>query len=235
MAKRKYGSPKYAGKTAFKKPRLAVGRPMPMGTALATRGFKGGYGKTANELKFQDIGVTTYQVNTTASITLLHIPTLGSDFNNRIGRKTLIKSLFIRGRLFWEAGSLNTNSQHARMIVLWDTQPNGAAPAATDVLVSAETASQLNPNNRDRFKVLCDKQFVMGPFNGATPAFGVPAGHSIKLYKKLSLETIFNSTNGGTIGDINSGALYMFWIGTVASGTNDLNAILSTRVRYVDS
>jgi len=202
---------------------------------VATRGFGGSYGSRPGELKFSDIAVATYQVNTTGSFTLLHIPILGSDFNARIGRKTQIKSLYLRGRLFWEAGSLNTNSQQARLMIVWDSQPNGAAPAVTDLLSSADPASHLNPNNRDRFRVICDKEYIMGPFNGATPAFGTPSGHNIKIYKKLNIESIFNATNGGTIADITSGALYMFWIGTLASGTNDLNAQVSTRVRYADA
>jgi hypothetical protein len=37
------------------------------------------------------------------------------------------------------------------------------------------------------------------------------------------------------VADINSGALYMFWIGTIASGDSDSVAQISTRVRFADA
>lgn len=55
---------------------------------------------TANkERKFSDIGVRGFQVSDAGGFTLLHAPTLGSDYTNRIGRKTNCKSLYIRGKL----------------------------------------------------------------------------------------------------------------------------------------
>lgn len=212
---------------------------------LATRGF-GSQNFVANrERKFFDINTATYQVNTTGSFTLLHIPTLGSDFTNRIGRKTMLKSLYIRGYLNLEAAAnpstpVAVAAQQLRLIIFCDNQPNGAAPAVTDLLKEALPSSQLNANNRDRFKIIKDKTYVFDPFLVSTTASQAIATNSrtiadIKIYKKLAVETIFNGTNGGTIGDINSGAVYMFWIGSFAAGAGDSNAIVSTRVRFDDS
>ncbi len=217
------------------------------GAPIANRGF-GSMSITGNrERKFFDLTGATYGVSDTGSFTLLHIPILGSDFYNRIGRKTVIKSVYIRGQVLCRnagiAPAIGTSSftepQLLRMIVFVDLQPNGAAPAITDLLVNAVVNAQLNPNNRDRFKVIKDKQYTMdalilanvgGVFSGAVNR----TSHDIKCYKKLNIETIFNQTNGGTIGDINSGALYMFWMG---SGTipNTSIASVSTRVRFDDS
>lgn len=224
---------------------LQLQRLRSVGTApLATRGFVGGYG-AKGEKKFYDINTATYQVNTTGSITLLFVPQLGTDFNARIGRKTKVTSLYIRGRLQNEiAGSVQTGNiaaQQARMIVFIDLQPNGAAPAVTDVLVEALPSSQLNANNRDRFLIVKDKVFYFDPVINQTTATQSQAafnrtGYNIKLYKKCAIETIFNATNGGTIGDISSGAVYMMWIGSTAAGVNtDVNAIVSTRCRYLDA
>ena len=203
-----------------------------LGAPLATRGFypfRGG----SRELKFFDVAVGTTQVNTTGSITLIFAPQLGSDYNARIGRKTTIKSFYVRGRLVHELGS-GGNPQQGRMMLIVDNQPNGTLPAITDILSSADPAAHLNPNNRDRFRVLCDKQYVFGSANVTTPAIAGVNIKNIKLYKKMSLNTIFNSSNTGTITDITSGALLLVWIGSLPSGTNDLNAIISTRVRYSD-
>ena len=84
--------------------------------------------------------------------------------------------------------------------------------------------------------ILKDKIYYFGPY---TKDVGFAAfentGYNIKIYKKINMETIYNSTNGGTIADLSSGALYMFWIGSqTASGGGDANAIVSTRVRFID-
>jgi len=174
----------------------------------------------------------------------MHIPDLGSDFNDRIGRKTVLKSFYIRGRCQVGAaanpGADNTSaSQLCRLIVFVDNQPNGAAPAVTDLLKEALPSSQLNANNRDRFRIIKDKEYCFDPFFNVSTATQSRYGQGrttapIKLYKKINVETIFNGTNGGSIGDINTGALYMFWIGNNAVGATDSEAIVSVRCRFDD-
>lgn len=205
----------------------------------------GGYRLNNIELKVQDIDTATYQVNTTGSFTLLAIPVLGSDFNARVGRKIILKSFYIKGRVQSEVSTslaiTTVTPQHYRMIVFVDYQPNGAAPAVTDLLVSATPASHLNLNNRDRFKVLADKEWVVDPWlasNTATQSYASTVNQVkfVKKFKRINEECIFNGTNGGSIADITSGALFMFWIGSNAAGTNtDGNAIVATRVRYADA
>lgn len=219
-----------------------------MGTVTATRGFAANYGTyrkkgVKQELKVSDITTAQYAVNTTGTFTLLHVPILGTDYTQRIGRKTVIKSLYIRGRVLIEnaqvfTAAITCAAQQPRMILFWDMQPNGAAPAVTDLLNTADSTSHLNLNNRDRFRIIKDKTFVFDPMV-ITAATAVANWNrtisDIKCYKKLTGEVIFNGTNGGTIADINSGALYMFWIGNVPAGTNDSLAVLSTRIRFDDA
>lgn len=198
-----------------------------------------GYRPNRVERKVNDVAEATYQVNTTGSFTLLANPAVGADFNNRIGRKVLLKSAYIRGYVRTEESSglgvVTTGSQIARMIIFADLQPNGATPLVADLLTQATPTSHLNLNNRDRFKIYCDKEYAFDPavlgasFVGLTNQIRL-----VKKYKKINLEMIF-STSTGAIADVTSGALYMFWIGSQASGTNtDINAVVSTRVRYSD-
>lgn len=222
--------------------------------AIAARGMaplsNRGFGSMAlginRERKFFDIDTATYQANTTGSFTLLYVPILGSDFTNRIGRKTIVKSTYIRGRVLLEAlnnqfATVTVAALQARMIVFIDNQPNGAAPAVTDLLKEAVPSSQLNANNRDRFRIIKDKTYVFDGFVNVTTATQSQAAfnrniYDIKCFKKLNIETIFNGTNGGTIGDINTGALYMFWISNTIAGANiDVNAVVSIRSRFDDS
>lgn len=198
----------------------------------ATRGFRPLGLRSTGEKKVIDTSVNTYQVNTTGSFTLLNGCVQGSDYDDRIGRKIVMRSVFIRGMVASEqsinmatVGAGGSTSQCARMIVFLDNQPNGAAPAVTDLLNSASPFSQLNLNNRDRFRVLADETFAFGPMKifGTTAGFADNQSELVERFIRLRHETIYNAGNAGTIGDINSGALYMFWIGDQIAGTvNDL-------------
>lgn len=202
-----------------------------------TRGFN-------VEKKVFDLTPTQFQVNTTGQFNLLCSPQAGPDINERIGRKIQIKSVYIRGLVSSEAGDQDgpvvttSPGQLARMIVFTDNQPNGAAPAVTDLLQSASALSQLNINGRDRFKIHIDKQWALKPYAyNNTSGFALAALSDAIAYKKfkvLNEETIFNATVSATITQITSGALYMFFIGTVPTGANDATAAFSTRVRYTD-
>lgn len=208
----------------------------------AFRGYRPVGLRRAGEKKLIDIAVATYQVHTTGSFTLLNGCIQGSDYNNRIGRKIFLKSLYIRGyvapqiALSSPIGADATTAQQVRMIIFLDNQPNGATPVVTDLLNTATPSSQLNLNNRDRFKILNDEVFVLNPISTAAATFS-GLGEVIKevnIYRRMGVEAIYNAGNAGTVGDINSGALYMFWIGSNATGTNDANAIVSARVRFLD-
>lgn len=204
---------------------------------MASRGYK----NNPVEKKVNDTGVNAYRVNTTGGFILCALPILGSDMNNRIGRKIMMNSIYIKGRVQTTASTIATDNytpaQMMRLILFCDYQPNGATPAITDVLVTAAPEAQLNLNNRDRFKVLWDKEVVLDPFL-LVAASGGSCPNNIKMlkkYKKLNIETVFNATNGGTIADINSGALYLLYIGSTVSGTDDMTMTISTRVRYTDT
>lgn len=214
-----------------------------MGTVSATRGFRARYGTGANEKKVSDIQTAPYGVSIAGGMTLLHLPVLGSDYNQRIGRKTLVKSIYIRGRVaitnfIIQPPGVSTiiPTGQARLIVFIDKQPNGAVPLIGDLLNTAEPGSQLNLNNRDRFQIITDKiySFDASLTNGTSYAFFNQTQYNIKIYKKVSIETIFNGTNGGTIADINSGAIYMCWVGNANTQGGGQTAIVSTRCRYVD-
>lgn len=217
---------------------LVIARPQRM-APLATRGFNF---PNTGESKVIDIAVGTIQVNTTSSISLLNGCIQGTDYTQRIGRKIVLQSVYVRGRVQIEgpASGVQNASQLVRMILVIDTQPNGTVFAITDLLNTAAPESQLNLNNRDRFSIICDKEWVFDPYivsTTATQSLGIGGRtiQALKKYKKLNMETIFNSGNAGTVADMTSGALYMVWIGSNAASANaDSNAIVSTRVRFKD-
>lgn len=224
--------------------RRRVGVP---GAVLATRGFRPGFGTLfagnrydlMHEKKVSDIPTTITDVNTTGHFRLLHVPTQGTDYTNRIGRKTCIKSLYIRGYLTGRVMDMQNNEcppQLCRMIILIDLQPNGAVPTVADLLNEALPTAQLNLNNRDRFKIITDKEYVLDGYKKNADEGTMGWNRTIvavKKYKKLNQEVIFQ-TNGGSIADITTGALYMFWIGSSVAGSEDALFHGSKRVRFMD-
>jgi len=189
--------------------------------------------RSRDERKVIDVDPATYGANTTGTVTLLNGVATGTDFTDRIGRKIIMKSLYIRGVCKPEDD--NIANTLARVLIVYDMQSNGAAPVVTDVLKSATSASQLNMNNRDRFKVLMDKQYAVGKvLDTATQAFaGSPTIHQLKKYKRLNLEVLFNGTTN-VIGSIATGSVYMITIGNQAAGLG-AEFLVSTRIRFIDA
>lgn len=237
----------YSGYTPYKKRRYARAyRPTPIRyyNLVAKQPIMARTTTTTVEKKAIDTDATQ-QVNTTGAFTLINPIVPGTDFMNRIGRKIRVKSVYLRGFISTEASiapttGINTSVQQARLIVFVDLQPNGATPATTDLLTVASTAGHLNLNNRDRFKILIDKYFVFDPIiynTTATQSVATASRQiwSIKKFKKIEVETIFNAGTAGTIADINSGALYVFTIGSQAAGADtDINSGVLARVRFTD-
>lgn len=200
-----------------------------------------GYNKyvLSRERKFYDVNLGAGAIPTTGTLILVFSPSLGNDYNNRIGRKCLLRSIYIRGYLNIDAtnplATANVGSQQTRMILFMDNQPNGIAPAITDLLVTNEVQSQLNPNNRDRFVVIKDKNYVFDPFiyNTATGYVGFNrTRYAIKIYKKMKCEVIFNQNSGYNINSITSCAIWLLFITTNNNGSEQN---VSIRNRYDDS
>lgn len=207
------------------------------------RGFQGDYNRSQAEKKFVDVGVATYALDTTGTVTLLNGCADGSTVNTRIGRKTCIKSVQVRGVLLpqdaWASGA-QCDPCLARVMLVWDKQANGAAFTIANLLSAATAASFNNLDNRERFVVLMDKHFAFGMWALSTAAGAAFAAVDktvaiVNKYKRMPKDafTIFSGT-GATIASINTGALFLVTIGTNAAG-NGWNANLVTRVRYTDA
>lgn len=206
-------------------------------SGLAPARTGGFYGVAArirrNEKKVIDVDPGNLNVSTTGTVTLINGVATGTDFTDRIGRKIVMRSVYVRGLLRPE--DTTVSDQCARVMLVYDMQSNGAAPAITDILKSASSLAQLNMNNRDRFRVLMDKTFAMaGLQDTATQAFaGSPTTHVMKKYKRCNLEVLYNGTTNA-IGSIATGALFLVTIGSVAAGSASTFTV-STRVRFDDA
>lgn len=189
--------------------------------------------KSSAELKTVDVANFTGVADTTGLATLLNGVATGTDYTNRIGRKTTMKTLVIKGRV--NAFDALCNDNLARLLVVYDKQSNNSAPVITDVLTASTSIANINLNNRDRFSILVDKVFYTGSQqNTATQSFsGSPSGHAINIYKRLNLECLFSGVDA-TAASIQTGSIYLFTIGDQTAG-NGSSFSLCTRIRFQDS
>ena len=119
---------------------------------IATRGFGDMSYRANRERKYYDLVTNANTVADAGVFRLIHIPKLGSDYDDRIGRKTIARSIYIRGSIRIKAatsipeGPVTLPCQMCRMILFVDNQPNGNVPTTADLLVENEPDSHLNPN-----------------------------------------------------------------------------------------
>jgi len=186
------------------------------------------------ELNAIDSTPATISVNTTGNLVLLNGCATGADYTDRIGRKIRMKSVQFRG--FFQPADDSTVTNYVRMMIVYDRQTNGNPPTVTEILQSASSLSSLNLNNRERFTVVADKEYVIGRvINTATQAvsYGLNV-HKCKGYRRLNLETQYGgSTNA--VASIATGSLYMLTIGNIASGGGtDAVLDITLRVRFTE-
>lgn len=204
------------------------GRPRGMSVFTAKKALLG-----LIEKKVIDTAEAAYACNTTGSVTLVNGCAQGTDFTNRVGRKYTNLSVQMQGKI--HPVDTTTGSTKCRVMLVFDTQPNGALPSITDVLTASTSNSFMNLNNRDRFKVLCDHNVVVGAVSDvATQAFAMsPTVHNVSFYKKISLETINDGTSAA-IGDIQSGSIFLLTIGDQGAGLG-ASFVGAIRVRFADA
>jgi len=190
----------------------------------------------AGEIKAIDIPSTNYLFRapaTASNIVLLNGIQSGAGFYNRIGARIEMRNLHIRGNI---TNAATSTVGGARMLIVYDNQPNGALPVISDILQSrdqtgaATTAyvSEINLDNRARFTIVRDMQFYLPPVtntagvltNGPSfPAFD-DQQFDLNVFVKLKgLQTLYKSPNVDptTIASITTGALYAVFVGNVDS------------------
>lgn len=178
---------------------------------------------------------------------VLNAVTQGTDYKNRVGSRIKMKSIDIHIWPYYNPAGNQTVGAIYRIMLVYDSQPNGANPSASDLLKSTAgtttAASPVNLDNRDRFLVLRDYYLVertaanAGGGAGVQPSTissGATAGQPdcIHWYVKLKhLETIYKAS-AGAITDISSGSLLIVTVTQGAAAGWDLS--VSSRLRFYD-
>lgn len=218
----------------------------PMVPTAALRGRGGG----SSELKTVDVSGLVKVLSTTATFTILNPVQEGTGFYNRIGRKIQMKSLRIKAQI-GITGNESNLFEYLRVMIVYDRQPTGAAPAIADLLQNVDQAgaattdskSSLNLNNSDRWLVLMDNPIEV-PYADKDASNWLAQGvfdyvkNEVNIDRFInlrSLEAHFKSTsNPITEADITTGTLYLVTYGSTAAASAPYQLLASTRMRYYD-
>ena len=196
--------------------------PVIVGPNPAQRGLQLAQG----EFKFVDVTVGA-DINTTGFVHLLNGMTRGDDISQRIGREVTLRSV----QMTYQIGSKNNTGldQYVRAMLVYDSQANGGpTPLISDILSASNTYAHRNLENRHRFKILYDRTIALN-------ASGEPGSRRVlKFYRRLNHPVTFNGNTGGTIADIQTGALYFAAISSNPAGATDAFGLMQARVRYQD-
>ncbi len=187
-----------------------------------------------SELKFFD---TTRASHVPAAAGTISNPSLnlivqGFDENDRIGRKCVIKGLFIKGTVFLASTTAAAStSDRLRVIVYLDKQSNGATATVTDILETAIIDSFRNLANSGRFQILSDVTEPITIPGGGAPTGAESFGEIFQNFScskaNLNIPVEFDGASGA-ITDITSNNFGVLAISQ--SATCNLNYI--ARVRF---
>lgn len=201
-----------------------------------TSGYYGRYGEGSTEKKFHDVAVSDPVVAATLTITNLGVIPQGTLENQRIGRKVTVKS--VHGKFtndLNEATATVNSCDQVQLMLIQDTQTNGAQFVATDLLETDDITSFRNLANNKRFKILWSKiaQFSTGGLvaSGASIVGSAKACRWIKFNKKMNIPIEYdNAFTDGRIATIRSNNLYF----VVVSSSGSTSLLGTVRLRFTD-
>lgn len=208
--------------------------------------------KSSAERKFNDVFYNQLHINennhswASRCILLSGIPQ-GADYDNRIGRQIVCKSIELRG--FIEPEDYNTYSNYWRVLIIQDLQSNGTQPAEAEVLNSivdmqspgikySGIMSFMNLDNRARFKVIAAVDGVCGGIDLTSGAAFAqdPQISRVNIYRSVNLPITYNNTTD-TYGAIASGAIWIIassWNAGLSGTDYGCDFTFTARMRYTD-
>lgn len=151
-------------------------------------------------------------------------PTVGSNLNQRVGRKIEVYKVKVHGTVAVPVQAAQTTADTAakvRLVLVLDQQTNAGqmtgAQLYNDGTASATVINTFqNPNNFGRFRVLKDKMLQIGNPNitGSPTAMdlvqqGLKINFKFTINFKSPVPVHFNATNGGTVADIVDNSIHM--------------------------
>lgn len=185
--------------------------------------------------------------STTLGLALCNATNVGSNINNRLGRKIRMRSLHVQGMIQQYQGGASPGDDYVHLMVVYDKQPNGAVPAAADLFQNVDPGGPsittawafLNPSNFERFKVLrhykAKMEYSVSSSELAHESTDYKKDVSIDWHINLrGLETQYNAGTAGTVADQVSGSLLLVSYGLQTAANSQYQFIGNTRLRFED-
>lgn len=186
----------------------------------STPGGKTSYAGIERKIFAGSIDTATPGATWAQSETTLVAPTQGTAVDNRLGNKITVRNIMVRGWIYLTGDVPNTEyCDLLRLVLVQDKQPNGAAPAVTDVFDSDEIHGLWNMDNRQRFRVHADKTYRLkgGDASGADLDI-VPVHFELPMKVAVTYKG-----NAGTVADIATNNFFIYICTWGGNCTVDLN------------
>jgi len=205
-----------------------------------TVGYYGRFNKEGAEEKFLDTqidisNITNAYVVATNQITSLNVIPQGNGQSEREGRKVWLKSIQFRLRITTDPAIAAAPLNMIRIMVVMDTQTNGAAYTGAQLLQQFFVYGYRNIENTQRLKVLYDKVIVLNNVSINTAATTILAvNRFVKWYHKCNIPIDYDSTaNTGALATIRSNNISILYC--PSSTTDSIDIFGYARVRYTES
>jgi len=202
-------------------------------------GFYGRFSGPQAERKFLDTSLNTIGSITTGQEKLLcTIVPQGNTESERIGRKIRVKKMSIKGILTLAAATAEANSSAAvKLMMVMDTQTNGSAFAATDLLETDAFSSFNNLANSSRFRVLKSKTMIFKCGGGAPTGAAFAFSEDVKAFNwNIKCDDIIEYDNTAITGAVGTHRSNSIWFVAQATTTGIVTlGNANCRIRFTDA
>lgn len=166
----------------------------------------------------------------------------GTAVNQRRGNKVNPIKVTLHGSIRALGSNLpNTVSSEYRIMVVWDSNPNGAYAILSDILSPTDTGyvhAFRNLDNTQRFTILYDKIFKLAPAGSTGGVTVTSSPNLITINKTINIPGPFRTrydADNDAIDGISEGAILLF-VGVDPTTQNELGTVnIGTRLRYYDT
>lgn len=198
--------------------------------------------------KAVDIPATATTLNSTAQANLLNGIVQGAAFYQRLGNRFAMKACLLKATIYPLRTATQLN-EIVRFVLVYDRQANGAAPTYTDIIQSRDNAGgtssttfdNANIDKKSRYMILWDwwQPITTQTVTGAVVTNVGPQANAqvFKIQKLIPLPNLLTQCDGATggIGDIETGSLYLFTVGSTAAASEAFTCSFSNRLFFYDA
>lgn len=227
-----YERPESAKRIRYESPSSAIIYPSQRGL-VRTGGYYGGI-----EKKFldTDIGTAIGAINSSMEFSNLNVIIQGDTESNRNGRKVLVKSIHLKGLLKLDSSADSTNtSNKVKLMIVLDKQTNGTQFTALDLLKTNSIHSFSNLANRQRFKILWSKEYVIGVSGAVQTGAAYRFGEGVRNLKaNIKVNIPIEYDNSLTTGAISTQKSNSICFCAIAEDANTCSLTGTARIRFTD-